>query len=185
MARKSITLNTEPHVVEIGDIELLFEPEVMGDEFVEAFSDFREAVLTANGVDLDDMETLTPENLRTVASGMRTFLARLMLPDSAALFTRVDVVAGDGEVLASFQDWDEAQAFVDGLTEQTGKARWGLRLPDRVIVEIMEFVVGLYGGGADQRPPTSPSASAGGSRKAGRRGTGVLPSKASTRARGN
>ncbi|MFD5788566.1 hypothetical protein ACFWH1_18330 [Streptomyces sp. NPDC127037] len=184
MARKQITLNTEPHVVEIGADELLFQPEVMGDEFVEAFTDFREAVLVANGVDLDDMDSLTPENLRSIASGMRTFLARLMLPESAELFTRVDVTGADGEVLGSFQSWADATAFVDGLSGQTGKPRWAMRLPDRVLVEIMEFVVELYGGGADQRPPTSPSASASGSRKGGRRGTAVLPSKASTRTPG-
>lgn len=35
MARKTITLNTEPHVVDIGDVELLLQHEVMGDEFVQ------------------------------------------------------------------------------------------------------------------------------------------------------
>ncbi|WP_406349830.1 hypothetical protein [Streptomyces sp. NBC_00658] len=33
MEHKKITLHTEPHVVQIGDIELVFLTEVMGNEF--------------------------------------------------------------------------------------------------------------------------------------------------------
>ncbi|MGW3736683.1 hypothetical protein [Streptomyces sp. NPDC005148] len=182
MARKTITLNTEPHVVDIGDVELLLQPEVMGDEFVEAFTELRQAQMSASGIDLDDLSSLTPDKLRVAASGMRAFLARLMLPESAELFTRIDVVKG-GETLESFPDWAAAEGYA-GEVEGGAKAQWSLRLPDRAVVEIMEFAVELYGGGADQRPPTSSSASAAGSRKGGRRGTGVSPSRVSTPARG-
>ncbi|WP_224281768.1 hypothetical protein [Streptomyces sp. LS1784] len=39
--RRTFTINTEPHVAEIGDVELLFRPEVMGDEFPDAYTKLR------------------------------------------------------------------------------------------------------------------------------------------------
>lgn len=36
--RRSFAINTEPHVAEIGDTELFFQPEVMGDEFLDAYT---------------------------------------------------------------------------------------------------------------------------------------------------
>lgn len=183
MARKTITLNTEPHVVEIGEVELQLQPEVMGDEFVEALGELREAQKAAAGIDIDDLSSLTPDKLRQAANGMRGFLARLMLPESADLFTRIDVVK-DGKALGSFHRWEEADASAAKVKGGGAKAQWSLRLPDRAVIEIMEFAVDLYGGGSTERPPTSPSASAPGSSKPGRRGMGVSPSKASTRGNG-
>ncbi|MEV8547283.1 hypothetical protein [Streptomyces sp. NPDC051572] len=113
MARKKIALNTEPHVVEIGDTELEFLPEVMGDEFVEAFGELKEAQKAASGLDLDDLSTLDPSLIRGAARGMRSFPARLMLPETAELFTRINVVDKAGKVLDSFRDQDEAKAYAE------------------------------------------------------------------------
>lgn len=182
MARTKIALNTEPHVVEVGDTELLFQPEVMGDEFLDAYGELREAQ-QAMGVDVENLSNLDTAAIRTAARAMRIFLAKLMLPESAEFFTRVEVVK-DGKVLKDFHDWAEAEVYAAKGKGGGTRVRWGFQLPDRVIVQIMEFVVGLYGGGQDQRPPTSSSASAKPSNRAGRRGMGVSPSRGSTPAAG-
>ncbi|XVV34942.1 hypothetical protein ACQPXT_13235 [Streptomyces sp. CA-100214] len=159
MARTKIALNTEPHVVEIGDdTELKFQPEIMGDEFIDAYSELREAQKSASGVDLDDLSNLDPSMIRGAARAMRAFLAKLMLPESAEFFLRVDVVQG-GEILKSFTNWAEAEEYAEGIPG--ARAQWALQLPDRALVQIMEFVVGLYGGGMRsallRRPPPLPS----------------------------
>lgn len=181
MAKKSFALNTEPHVATVGDTDLLFKPEVMGDEFMDALGELKDAQRAASGVDLEDLQGLDADALRSASRGLRGFLAELMLPESAGLFTRVEVIA-DGAVVATYQDREEAQERADGIAG--AKVVDALRLPDRILVQLMEWVIELYGGGADERPPTSSSGSAPRSPRAGRRGMGVSPSKASTPAAG-
>lgn len=176
--KKSFALHTEPHVAEVGDTELLFQPEVMGDDFMDAYTELRE---THSGIDLENLDTIDPAQLRAVSRSMRVFLAQLMLPESAAAFTALDVVKA-GKVVRSFTDLDEAEAFAAGVKGGGARVVDQLRYPSRVLVELMEWVVELYSGG--QRPPTSSGESATASPPRGRRGTGVSPSKASTRARG-
>jgi hypothetical protein len=184
VARTKIALNTEPHVIEVGeDVELLFQPEVMGDVFIDAYSELREVQEAATGTDLEDLSALDPAKIRGAARAMRSFLAKLMLPESAEFFTRVDVVKG-GEVLASFTNWAEAEEHAAGVKGGGARAQWAFQLPDHAIVQIMDTVVRWYGGGADQRPPTSSSGSAKPSNRAGRRGMGVSPSRVSTPASG-
>ncbi|PTH88840.1 hypothetical protein C9J60_08380 [Streptomyces sp. A244] len=62
------------------------------------------------------------------------FSARQMLPESAELFNRRDVVLG-GKTLGSFQDPAEAEQ----LAEQHSGARIGhaFRVPTRVVVELL------------------------------------------------
>ncbi|MDN3056843.1 hypothetical protein PH213_20275 [Streptomyces sp. SRF1] len=176
--KKTFALNTEPHVADVGGTELLFQPEVMGDDFMDAYAELREAQ-RGSGVDPDDLSDADPGQLRQVSRALRGFLAHLMLPESAELLTRLDVVA-DGAVIASFQDLEEAQEHADHTTG--AKVVDGLRLPDRVLVELMEWVIELYGGG--ERPPMSSSVSAKASPPAGRPGTGASRSRGSTRTRG-
>jgi hypothetical protein len=178
VAKRTFALNTEPHVATVGGQELEFQPEVMGDEFMDALSELKEAQKAASGVDLDDLSTVDPDKLRGAARGLRGFLAKLMLPDSAALFTRLDVVK-DGAVLESFQDQEEANAYAAEVKGGGARVVDAMRLPDRILVDLMEWVTELYGGGADERPPTSSGASAKASPRAGRRGMGVSPSKVS------
>lgn len=179
MATRTFALNTEPHVAQVGDTTLEFQPEVMGDDFMDAYAALREAQQPI-GVDINDLANVDSAQLRTVSRSLRAFLARLMLEESARLFTRLDVVKA-GEVLESFSDLAEAEAYA---AKVRGGARVvdALRLPDRVLVELLEWVVELYGGG--QRPPTSSGGSAQASPPVGRRGTGVSPSRASARTRG-
>lgn len=179
VATKTFALNTEPHVAHVGDTALEFRPEVMGDDFMEAYAGLREAQ-QANGLDVENLASVDPSQLRGVHRSLRTFLAALMLPESAELFLRLDVVKAE-KVLSSFDTVEAAEA---AAKKAKGGARVidGLRLPDRVLVELLEWVVELYGGG--QRPPTSSGGSAPASPPAGRRGMGVSPSKGSTRARG-
>lgn len=180
MATKTFALNTEPHVAHVGDIALQFQPEVMGDDFMEAYAGLRDAQ-QANGVDIEKLAEVEPSQLRGVHRSLRAFLAALMLPESADLFLRLDVVKA-GKVLSSFETLDEAEEAAGKVKGGGARIVDGLRLPDRVLVELLEWVVELYGGG--QRPPTSSGDSAPASPPAGRRGMGVSPSKGSTRARG-
>lgn len=57
-----------------------------------------------------------------------------------------------------------------------------VQLPNRVFGELMEWLMGIYGGG--ERPPTSSTGSATASPPRGTRGTATSRSKGSTRARG-
>lgn len=118
MAERHFTLYTDPHVAHVGPHDLFFEPEVIGTEFVEAYTRLqqvqeevteattpRKATATrhAKAIDLSAASKLDP--------AMRDFLAAFMLPESAELFVT-------------------------------------LRLPQRVLVELIEFVTELYGGGS-------------------------------------
>lgn len=178
--QKTFALNTEPHVATIGDTDLKFQAEVMSDDFMDAYTQLRETQKAAGGVDLDNLKSGDTDQLGKISRGMRSFLAQLMLPESAALFTRRDVTQ-DGTVLASYACDEEAQTRA---AKEGGRARVvdHLRLPDRVLVELLEWAVELYSGGS--RPPTSSGGSATASPQAGRSGTVSSPSRASTRARG-
>lgn len=180
MATKKFALNKEPHVADIDGQELRFQPEVMGDDFMDALGELREAQKAAHGIDMDDLSSLDPTTLKLVARGLRTFLASMMLEESAALFLRLNVVK-DGEVLEVFQDWEAAAAFAEQVEGGGAKVVDHLRYPDRVLVQLMEWVTELYGG---DRPPTRSGGSAKASPPAGRRGTGASPSMGPTRTRG-
>lgn len=179
MATKKFALNTQPHEAEIGDVTLLFRPEVMGDEFLDAYGRLQETNRHLN-VDIADMANVDLTKVRRVSVSLRVFLASLMLPESAEIFARWDVVAG-GEVLSSHTDPDEAEAAAAARSDAEVVDE-SMRLPDRVLIELMEWVVELYGGG--QRPPTLSNGSAPASPNPGRPGRAVSPSRASTSTRG-
>lgn len=90
MATEGFALNTEPPVAAIGDTELLFQPEVMGDDLMDGYVVLRDAQ-QAIGVDIDNLENLDSQAIRNIAVALREFLARLMLPESAELITRLQV----------------------------------------------------------------------------------------------
>ncbi|MGA5497695.1 hypothetical protein ACPCSP_25360 [Streptomyces cinereoruber] len=170
--KKSFKLNTEPHEAEIGDVTLLFTPEVMGDDFLEHYQELR-GMQSMVGVDLTDMSQLDPDKLRAVVASIRVFLARLMLPESAEVFACWDVVR-DGETIGSFRDPQEAADAASGEDGATVENR-SMKLPDRVLIELMEWAVELYGGG--NRPTGSSSGSAQASPTAGRPGRGPSRSR--------
>ncbi|MDX2643476.1 hypothetical protein PV341_07785 [Streptomyces sp. PA03-1a] len=176
--KKTFALHTEPHVAEVGGKELLFQPEVMGDQFMDAYKGLIEAQRAASGIDLEDLSTIDANQLRGAARAMRTFLAELMLPQSAELFTRVNVVKDGEVVLQNFPDRTDAQKYADEVEDGPVQVVDAFPLPDRILVQLLEWVVELYGGGADERPPTSSTGSATASRRGGRRGMGVPSSRA-------
>ncbi|MFJ6014454.1 hypothetical protein [Streptomyces sp. NPDC092952] len=178
MAKRQFTLNTQPHEAEIGDAVYLFEPEVLGDEFLDRYERLQEANRRLN-IDPGNMVNADLSKVREAAVAMRVFLASLMLPESAAEFARWDVITG-GKTVSSHSTPEEAEEAAAKRKDATVKDA-GRRYPDRVLVELMEWVVELYGG---NRPPTSSSGSAPASPPPGRSGRGASPSRASTSTRG-
>lgn len=182
--RKTFTLNTEPHVAEIvsadGTTEVLFRPEVMGDEYVDAHMRLQTRAEEL-GVDLGAMTNLTPAQSVALTGELRVFLASLMLPESADVFARWDVIGARKKVISSHQDPQEAQKVAAGQKGTIVKDA-SLRLPDRVLVALLEWAIELYGGG--ERPTTSSSDSAAASPPAGTPGRAPSRSRASMSTRG-
>lgn len=106
MAKKQFTLNTQPHEAEIGDATYLFEPEVLGDEFLDRYERLQEANRRLN-IDPANMADADLSKVREATIAMRVFLASLMLPESAHEFARWDVIVG-GKVISSHPTPDEA-----------------------------------------------------------------------------
>lgn len=88
MAQKSFHLNTEPHIAIIGEYKFLFQPETNGAKFATAYEGLKEAQSVVAAAKGDDV---TAEGLRSVSTAMRTFLATFLMPESAALFSSVDL----------------------------------------------------------------------------------------------
>lgn len=174
--KKSFALATEPHSAVIGDVELLFQPEVYGSEFLERYEELKQS---QTGITDSDGEVDTAR-IRHITDMSRLFLARLMMPESAALFARWDVVV-DGQNPRTYGDPNEAATAAEEHPGAT-VVNAGLRIPDRVLVELMEWATELYGGGS--RPSTSSSDSATASPSPGTRGKAASPSRASTSTRG-
>lgn len=177
--KKLITLNTEPHEAEVGPHRLYFVPEMYGDEFLDAYGRLQE-VQKALG---DDAATMTGDQLRSLYGEMKTFLARLMTKECAEEFSRFEVVAG-GQTIGAYLSREDAEEAAAGYeADGATVVDKSVRLPDRVLVELMEWVVELYGGGGS-RPTGSSNGSAPASSRAGTGGKGPSSSRASTRAAG-
>ncbi|WP_234334282.1 hypothetical protein [Streptomyces sp. NRRL B-1347] len=137
-------MNTEPHVAVIGDIELRFQPEVAGSEFLDVY----ERLVSTQKQVGTDLAKADPRQMREVLAALRGFIKELMLPESVPVFDKMP-------------------------------------LPDRIMIELVEFLMEVYGGGVNKkRPTTRSSGSSPASPSPGTRGPATSPSKASTRARG-
>lgn len=175
MARHKFALNQEPHVAEIGDnITLEFHPEVMGDAYLDAWERLQDAYRSL-GLDPSDtaaLEKAGADAVRRLNTSMRVFLAGLMLPESAKKYAWWEARDGSDTVVYEGGDPDEAAR----VAEQTGGTVTdvGLKLPDRVHVELMQWIGEVYG----QRPTGSSGGSAPASPPRGRRGTASSRSKA-------
>ena len=119
MATKTFEIRTDPHEAVIGSTTLLFEAEVIGAEFAQAYSSLRDVQQKVKGAQggkasstkhakSDDIDA---DVLTELSDAMRGFVRRFMLPESQTVFD-------------------------------------GLRLPDRILVQLMEYVAELYGGGS-------------------------------------
>jgi len=176
MARKSFALNREPHVADLGDgTELHFVPEVYGDLFLDAYAELQDAQ-AALGAEDGELSELSGDKLRGLYGAIRKYLTKMMTEESAEVFSRYEVRKG-GEVVEVFRDRAEADAYCEGVGAGARVDDKSLRLPDRVLIEIMEWSITLYGGG--QKRPTGPSkGSSAGSRKTGTSGRATSRSKA-------
>ncbi|MFJ5814955.1 hypothetical protein ACIQGT_13800 [Streptomyces sp. NPDC093108] len=172
MATKKFGLNTEPHEALVGAHRLLFKPEVLGTEFLDCYDRLQVTIRQLRSETDDPAETDTAA-ARQSTIATRIFLASLMLPESARQFVRWDVMV-DGSTTSTYHDPEEAQqaaAEIPGAEVHDV----GLQFPDRIFVDLTEWVAELYGGG---RPPTSSGGSAPASPTPGRRGKGTSRSRA-------
>lgn len=114
MASKTFALRTDPHEAVVGPHTFLFPPEMDSGEFLEAYAGLKETqkAVGGTGKKADGMDV---EKAKAASQGLRVFLARLMLPESAEAFATV-------------------------------------KLPDRVLIDMLHWAVELYGGGAKERP---------------------------------
>ncbi|MGW7708251.1 hypothetical protein [Streptomyces sp. NPDC054771] len=172
MATKKFGLNTEPHEALIGVHRLLFKPEVLGAEFLDSYDRLQDTIRQLKP-ETDSRDEADTAAARKSTTATRIFLASLMLPESAREFVRWDVTV-DGSTTSTHHDPEEAQqaaAEIPGAEVNDV----GLQFPDRIFVDLMEWVAELYGGG---RPPTSSGGSAPASPTPGRRGKGASRSRA-------
>ena len=119
MATKTFEIRTEPHEAVIGPHTLLLEPEVVGAEFAQAYASLRDVQQKVKG-----------------AQGGKA---------SSTKHAKADGV--DADVLTELSE--AMRAFVRRFMLPDSQAVFdGLRLPDRVLVQLMEYVAELYGGGS-------------------------------------
>lgn len=115
---------------EIGDDTVLeFKPEVMGDEFLDAFESLQE-MLGGLGIDPTNLAGVDADKLKQAVTAVRLFLADLMMPESAERFARWDVVDA-GEVVFSTGHPEEARGHASDLGDGAKVVDAGMRLPDR------------------------------------------------------
>ncbi|MER6975681.1 hypothetical protein [Streptomyces carpinensis] len=177
MATRDFAVRTENHVANLGELgKLEFIPEVLGDQFLDGYSKVSEAQKALG--DENDLTKMDPAVLRSVYGAMREFLASLMVPESAERFLRFEVIKG-GKTVAHFRTRAEADEHAGELTGAVRIEDKSLRLPDRVLMELLEWTTELYGGGTEDRPTTPSSGSSRASRRAG------TPSKGSSRSKGS
>lgn len=126
MATKSFAINTEPHVADVGGTLLKFQPEVIGSEFAQAYSELRVVQQKTSGRKASSTkhakeEDVDPAVLVELHQAMSGFVRGFLLPESLEAFD-------------------------------------ALRLPDRVLVQLLEWTAELYGSGAgkDQSPTDAP-----------------------------
>lgn len=148
MATKSFAINTEPHVADVGGTQLLFQPEVVGAEFAQAYAELREVQKSVKGNKASSTkhakdDDTSPETLLKLNHAMRSFLSGFMLPESAEIFSRHELTH-KGEVQV-FTSAEQAAAVAEELGVTNTLVDKSMRLPDRILVQLMEWVAELYG----------------------------------------
>lgn len=95
MARKTFGVATEPHVAEIGDVELRFVPFVTSAEFLTAYEALREI---NDSVKRDENDSVSAADAQRIHDASKEFLASFMVPESAEVFLDMrlpDTVLGE------------------------------------------------------------------------------------------
>lgn len=173
--RRQFTINKSPHVAELGDgLELHFLPEVAGDEFLEGYVRLQEAYRGLGDASANDAAGMDFSAVAGTIRDLRSFLFSLLMPESRKMFTRFVVVKAGVEE-GAYLTREEAEGAAEEAEGATVRDD-SLQLPLRVLMEILEWVAELYGGG--QRPTGSSTASSSPSPRGTRRGTANSPSRA-------
>lgn len=120
MAFKEFVVRSEPHVAKIGTTSLSFQPEVNGSTFAQAYERLRAA------------QRKVSKGEAVKASGTKH--AREENIDVAAL---TELSAELSRFVRTFLYDDDSRAAFDALN-----------LPDRVLVQLMEWTAELFGGGS-------------------------------------
>ena len=119
MATKTFEIRTDPHEAVIGATTLLLEPEVVGAEFAQAYAAIREVQQKVKSAQ--------------ASKGTSTKHAK-----SDGL---------DADVLTELSE--SMRQFIRRFMLPDSKTIFdGMRLPDRILVQLMEYVAELYGGGS-------------------------------------
>lgn len=119
MATKTFEIRTQPHEAVIGPHTLLLEPEVIGSEFAQAYAAIREVQAKVKGAQASK--------------------------GSSTKHAKVDGL--DADVLTELSE--AMRAFVRRFMLPDSQTVFdGMRVPDRILVKLMEYVAELYGGGS-------------------------------------
>jgi hypothetical protein len=118
MAERTFEIRTEPHVARIGGTVLLFEPDVAGADFMSAYVKLQDAQQTAS-------DMLTPRKATATKHAKQADPAAIAMLDEALR-----------EFLAALLVPTSRDVFAE------------TKIPQRVLVEIVEWCTELYGGGS-------------------------------------
>jgi hypothetical protein len=166
---QQFTLNTEPHEAEVGPHTFLFKPEVYSDEYLEAWATMRSTYSPVAGIAPaeptgDDGEAkssaadATVDRAKENSVAIKTFVAAMMLDDDD-----VDATA------------EKRTAADDPISGPAGATVFlQTKLPDRVVLELEQWILGVYG----LRPtgPSSGSSEPSSTEPSGDASTGSSPS---------
>lgn len=208
--RKRIKLETSPHAIELEGlpgmpdvVELLFQPEVLSDEYLQRFADYQDRV-EATGLDPDAedgagdprLDGDTRSAVAELEDATRDFLAGFMLEPSRELFlgredppeppkpakaTRAAKAAKAAKQVKAGDAAGATATAVAALATDPGVMPYKMRLPQWVLSNMVQQVVEFY----SDRPTGSSNVSAQPPSRAGRRSTGQSPSRPGrTRGRG-
>lgn len=119
MASKVFEIRTKPHEAVFGDTTVFFEPEVIGAEFAAAYDKLREAQKRAKA-----------------AEGGKASSTKHAKEADVDAETLVSLSTAMREFVGSFVTTESVADFS------------GLRLPDRILLEMVNWVAELYGGGS-------------------------------------
>ena len=131
MATKTFEIRTQPHEAVIGPHTLLLEPEVIGAEFAQAYAAIREV-----------------QGKVKAAQGNKA---------SGTKHAKADGL--DADVLTELSE--AMRAFVRRFMLPESQAVFDtMRIPDRILVKLMEYVAELYGGGSGNQDAAGGTSSA-------------------------
>jgi len=120
VTERVFTVRTEPHRAVIGDTTLLLVPEASSGDFLDAYNKMRAA-----------QDLFNKKSAGAKASGTKHAKAADLDPEALGKLTQTM-----REFISRFLMPESAPVFAS------------LKLPDRVLLELIEFAAELYGGGS-------------------------------------